>query len=233
MRSTLYTTTLGGPEPPSLLHTARVEARSTFVQLSRGAKRFVRLYGVLMSTRKLRLHVPRYDDQEALFMRCRRFRDLLNGKQLTCVLQPAASVQVDAVGARLKSCKILRCSSIDFYMDDELLYPKGLREIITSGSIVRDPYPSYSDFVGSFVPSLPDMSNSSFQNEYEEEFHTLVQHMLDYDFDAYRMQQKYLMKQAIAWNQLWAETRCNQTREQEDRENRKIIAALERDDILW
>jgi len=88
VRNTLSSRAVGGPGLPSLLHTAQADARSDVVQLSRGAKRFVRLYGVLMRIRKFRVYIPRYYDQKALFMRRRCLRDLLNGKQLTCVLWP-------------------------------------------------------------------------------------------------------------------------------------------------
>lgn len=72
-----------------------------------------------------------------------------------------------------------------------------------------------------------EINDSDFVDDYEEQFDELKQHMFNYDFDAYMVQQKHLMEIAIEWNQLYAETECKRLMEQKNQKNRAITAGFE------
>lgn len=195
-------------EEPSLLNGARAICRGEGpdgMWRRVEAERFIQLYPTLMKIRCFRVCIQ-WDSQESVFVQFRVLRALLENKHVTCVRR---GLVVDW----LESCKILRCSSFNFKRPgDPRLYEdlpitsdtiarntflQDLQETITSRTIVRDTFLQWSDFMTNFVP----------KNRVDDArgLYELKQHMLKCDFDAFEAQEKYLMKETIEFNRLWAE----------------------------
>jgi len=217
-------------EQYSLLDVAQAFIKLEAPKRDLDAERFVQLYPALMKIRNFRIHF-RYRDQVDIFVQRRVLRALLNNKHVTCVLEPAPVAKGHTI-SWLKSCRILRCSSISFYKFNDTRFLEELRENITSRTIVRDTLMPWVDYLTHIAPVSRQLTESAFKDDCMKEFKELKQHMLNYDFDAYVVQQKYLMERAIEWNQLCAEAECQKLMDQKNQRNRTITAGLE-SDILF
>ncbi|KAK5322304.1 hypothetical protein LTR70_003806 [Exophiala xenobiotica] len=191
------------------------------------AEYFAQLFPALRKVRNFKVHIE-YEDQDDIFVQCRVPRALLDNKHVTFVLEPEAVAKGHTI-SWLKSCRVLRCSSISFYKLNDTQFLEDLRETITSRTVVRDTFLPWMNYQRNIAPLLRGHTHSAFKNEYKEEFKELKQHMLKYDLDAYIVQQKYLVERAIQWNQLCAEAECQKLMDQVNQKNRVITAALEAD----
>lgn len=163
------------------------------------AEQIIRTYPALRKFQNFSIQVEYYD-QEDVFMACRMLRNLLHNKHVTFMPQPQGLSDCDAVDF-LEPCAFLKCESFNFGNFDDIEH---LRVAVTGRTSVPDTLPMWLNFSNNFLVNLPHNIDESFECRHDQDYEKLKQHMLDYDMDAYRVQQRFLMERALEWNQEWA-----------------------------